>query len=71
MSRSIFLKILAGYLLIALVLPSLILPVSFKTLRDHHINTLTDKLENFGIALRLKVITALEEKQVKKYLNSK
>ena len=64
--RSIFFKIFAGYLLITGALTTSILLFSFKTVRNHHINTLTDNLYNLGTGLNLKITPLLEENQYEK-----
>lgn len=48
---TIFQKIFGGLLLGIIILTSLILFFSFKTIRDHYIDTLTDELENTSYIL--------------------
>ena len=64
MKRSVFLKIFAGYLLIAFVLTGFILVFSFRAIRNHHMNTLSNDLENLGTTLKLKVIPLFNENRV-------
>ena len=59
--RSIFSRIFTGYLLIVFVLSGLILVFSFKTIKDHYIDTFTGNLKNLGIILNLKITPLLEE----------
>ncbi len=61
MKRSIFSRIFAGYLLIVFALSGLILIFSFKTIKDHYIDTFTANLKNLGIILKLKITPLLEE----------
>ncbi len=51
MKRSIFSDIFSGYFLIILLLSSLVLFFSFKTIRNYYIETLTTNLKNLGIAV--------------------
>jgi two-component system phosphate regulon sensor histidine kinase PhoR len=60
MKRSIFFKIFAGYLFITLIFAASILLLSFRTIRNYHIDTLTDNLKNLGTTLSLQVMPYLE-----------
>jgi two-component system, OmpR family, phosphate regulon sensor histidine kinase PhoR len=61
MTRSIFSKVFGGYLFIILALSSFILLFSFSTIRHHYIETLTDRLQNTGVALRPSVVPLLDK----------
>lgn len=62
MKKTIFFKLFTGYFLLAIILSILILVVSFKTIRDNYINTLTVGLRNLGTVLEDKITPFLEEK---------
>ncbi len=64
MKNSIFAKIFGGYLLIVIVILAITFPLSFKAIRHHHIDTLTDNLNNLCITLRLKISPLLENNQI-------
>lgn len=61
MRRSIFSKVFGGYLFIILGLSTFILLFSFNTIRHHYIETLTDRLQNTGVALRPSVVPLLDK----------
>jgi len=62
MKGSIFFKIFASFCLIILVLSSLMLVFSFRTIRHHYINTLSMDLNNLAYTLKLKVLPLIEQK---------
>ncbi len=64
MKNSIFVKIFSGYLLIVIVILTITFPLSFKAIRHHHIDTLTDNLTNLCITLKLQISSLLEEDQI-------
>ena len=64
MKNSIFVKIFGGYLLIVIVILAITFPLSFKAIRHHHIDTLTDNLKNLCITLTLKISPLLENNQI-------
>jgi two-component system phosphate regulon sensor histidine kinase PhoR len=64
MKNSIFVKIFGGYLLIVIVILAITFPLSFKAIRHHHIDTLTDNLKNLCITLKLKISPLLESNQI-------
>ena len=61
MKKTIFFRIFSGYLLITLTMSTLILIFSFKTIRNHYIDTLTSDLKNLAISFQLKTIPFLRE----------
>lgn len=64
MTRSIFSKVFGGYLFIILALSTFILLFSFNTIRHHYIESLTDRLQNTGLALRPTVVPLLDKNRV-------
>ncbi len=64
MKNSIFVKIFGGYLFIVIVILAITFPLSFRTIRRHHIDTSTDNLKNLCITLKLKISTLLEKDQI-------
>lgn len=64
MKNSIFVKIFGGYLLIVIAILAITFPLSFRAIRDHHIDTLTNNLKNFCITLKLKISPLLENNQI-------
>ena len=60
MKRSIFLKVFVGYLLIILVLTVSIFILSNSAIRNFHLDTLAQNLENLGSGLRFKVLSYFE-----------
>ena len=64
MKNSIFVKIFGGYLLIVIVILAITFPLSFRAIRHHHIDTLTDNLKNLCITLKLKISPLLENNQI-------
>ncbi|MCR4343567.1 MAG: ATP-binding protein [Candidatus Scalindua sp.] len=64
MKNSIFVKIFGGYLLIVIVILAIAFPLSFRAIRHHHIDTLTNNLKNFCITLKLKISPLLENNQI-------
>ncbi len=52
MKRSIFGKAFAGYLFIILALSTFVLLFSFNTIRNHYLEALNDRLQNFSVALK-------------------
>ena len=63
MRKSIFVKLFCAYLLVVALLSALILIFSFKTIRNHYIETLTNDLKNLGTSLLLKTTPLFEEKR--------
>lgn len=64
MKRSIFYKIFGGYLIIIVSL-SLVIPfITFKLIRDHHVNTLTENLKNIAIILQPGILSLLERHDI-------
>ncbi len=61
MTKSIFFKIFGGYLFIICILSAIIIPLSFKAIRAHHINTLTNNLRNLSLTLQLKISPLITE----------
>jgi two-component system phosphate regulon sensor histidine kinase PhoR len=64
MKSSIFVKIFGGYLLIVIVILAITFPFSFRAIRHHHIDTLTDNLKNLCITLKLKISPPLENNHI-------
>ena len=64
MKNSIFVKIFGGYLLIVIVILAITFPLSFRAIRHHHIDTLTDNLKNLCITLKLKISPLLEKNRI-------
>ena len=64
MKNSIFVKIFGGYLLIVIVILAITFPLSFRAIRHHHIDTLTNNLKNLCITLKLKISPLLENNQI-------
>ena len=65
MKRSIFLKIFFGYVLISLLFLAIILPFSFRMIKNHYTETLTVQLKNLAISLSPKATTFLENEEYK------
>ena len=66
MKKSIFSKIFGGYILIIFALSSLVLIFSFRTIKSHYINTLTNNLENLAFTFKLSVTPLLKEQRFRK-----
>ncbi|GAX59797.1 signal transduction histidine kinase [Candidatus Scalindua japonica] len=64
MKNSIFLKIFSGYLLIVIVILAITFPFSFRAIRHHHIDTLTDSLKNLCVTLNFKISSLLEDNRL-------
>lgn len=64
MRKSIFVKIFGGYLLIVIVILAIALPLSFRAIRHHHINTLTGNLKNLCLTLKLNISPLLENNRI-------
>ena len=64
MKNSIFVKIFGGYLLIVIVILAITFPLSFRAIRHHHIDTLTNNLKNLCITLKLKISPLLEKNRI-------
>ncbi|HUJ90669.1 MAG TPA: ATP-binding protein [Syntrophorhabdales bacterium] len=64
MKRSIFSKVLGGYLFIIVALSACVLLFSFNTIRQHYLDTLTDRLQNTGVALRPAVVPLLDKEHM-------
>jgi two-component system phosphate regulon sensor histidine kinase PhoR len=60
MSKSLFPKVCGWCLVVILLLSTLILLFSFNTIRYQYTETLTDRLQNAGIALRPAVVPLLD-----------
>lgn len=63
MKKSIFIKIFGGYFLITIILVTLVLAFSFRTIKGYHIDTLTNNLRNIGDVLRLGIVPILENER--------
>lgn len=61
MKRSLFLKIFGGYFLIVFLLSAVVLLFSFRTIRSHYLNTLTEDLKRLAQTLKERVILYIEE----------
>lgn len=61
MKRSLFLKIFGGYFLIVFLLSAVVLLFSFRTIRSHYLNTLTEDLKRLAQTLKERVIPYIEE----------
>jgi len=60
MKRSIFIKIFGGYLLIILALTALVSVLSYKAIKDFHLDTLSRDLARLGSSVRLNVLSYFE-----------
>ncbi len=65
MKIPIYLKIFSGYLLIVIVILTITFPLSFRAIRHHHIDTLTNNLKNLCITLKMEISPLLESNQIK------
>ena len=63
MNRSIFIKIFGGYLLIIITLTVLVSLLSYKAIKDFHLDTLSRDLTHLGSSLRIKVLSYLEDQR--------
>ena len=63
MKKSIFFKIFLGYFLIILLISSLTLIFSLKTIRNFYVDTLTNNLKNLGVTFRLRITPLIEDKR--------
>jgi two-component system phosphate regulon sensor histidine kinase PhoR len=63
MNRSIFIKIFGGYLLIIITLTVLVSLLSYKAIKDFHLDTLSRDLTRLGSSLRIKVLSYLEDQR--------
>ncbi|MCP5005814.1 MAG: cell wall metabolism sensor histidine kinase WalK [Planctomycetes bacterium] len=61
MKKSISLKIFSGYVFVVCILAVLIIPLSFKAIKAHHIKTLTNSLRNLSLTLQLNISPLLSE----------
>jgi two-component system phosphate regulon sensor histidine kinase PhoR len=61
MKRSLFLKIFGGYFLVVFLLSAVVLLFSFRTIRSHYLNTLTEDLKRLAQTLKERVIPYIEE----------
>ncbi len=64
MKRSIFTKVFGGYLFIILALSACVLLFSFNTIRQHYLDTLTERLQNIGVALRPAAMPLLDKEHL-------
>ncbi len=64
MKNSIFIKIFSGYLLIVIVILAITFPLSFRAIRHHHVETLTNNLKNLCITLKLQISPHLENNRI-------
>jgi hypothetical protein len=62
MKRSIFFKILIGYLLIIILLTSPILAFSLRTIRNFYISSLTNSLRNINESFLPKIIPLISNR---------
>lgn len=60
MKTSFFSKIFSGYFLVIFVLTSSILFFTFRTVKNHYLESLSNNLKNLAVSLNLKVKPALE-----------
>ncbi|MBC8550802.1 MAG: HAMP domain-containing protein [Candidatus Brocadiales bacterium] len=66
MKNSFFVKIFAGYLLVVIVILAITFPLTFRAIRQHHIDTSTDNLKNLCLTLKMKVSPLIENNQIKR-----
>lgn len=64
MRKTIFIKIFSGYLLIVIIILAITLPLTFKAIRYHYIDTLTVNLKNLCSSLKLEASTLLKEDRI-------
>ena len=64
MKNSIFVKIFGGYLFIVIVILAIALPLSFRAIRHHHINTLNGNLKNLCLTLKLNISPLMENNRI-------
>ena len=64
MFRTIFAKIFTGFIILTLLLSSLTLLISFRTIRQHYIQTLTTSLDNLIISLTPETELLLKSKSI-------
>ena len=64
MKRSIFSKVFSGYILTVVLLSIFILLFSFRMIRNHYIETLTESLKKLGLVLSTEVIPFLEKNRI-------
>jgi len=66
MKHSLFFKIFLSFCLIILSLSILVFFFSFRTIKNHYINTLSLDLKNLAYTLKLKVLPLIEEKDFRR-----
>ncbi len=66
MKHSLFFKVFLSFCLIILSFSILVFFFSFKTIKNHYINTLSLDLKNLAYTLKLKVLPLIEEKDFKR-----
>lgn len=64
MRRSLFFKLFLGFFLIILLLTSLVMFFSLRSIRSHYLDTLAQSLENLGTSLKPQVTAYLEESNI-------
>ena len=64
MKTSIFIKIFGGYLLIVIAILAITFPLSFRAIRQHHIDTSTNNLKNLCTTLKLRISPLLEKNKI-------
>jgi len=64
MKTSIFIKIFGGYLLIVIAILAITFPLSFRAIRQHHIDTSTNNLKNLCTTLKLRISPLLEQNKI-------
>jgi two-component system phosphate regulon sensor histidine kinase PhoR len=63
MKRSIFIKSFSGYLLIIIALTVLVSILSYKAIKDFHLDTLSRDLAHLGSSLRMRVFSFFEDER--------
>ncbi len=63
MKNTIFIKLFASFVLIVFLLIIFVLPLSFRTIRTHYLNTLELELENIAKTLSFKINPMVEKKE--------
>ncbi|MHB9155993.1 MAG: HAMP domain-containing protein, partial [Endomicrobiales bacterium] len=63
MKRSIFFKTFAGFFLVTLLLSSLILVFSFRTIRQHYLTLLTGELKDLGVTVGVQSLPLVKERR--------
>ncbi|MEJ2068474.1 MAG: hypothetical protein P8Y09_11160, partial [Deltaproteobacteria bacterium] len=61
MKKSFFFKIFSGYFIVILLITLLIVLFSFRLIRSHYIETLTDDLKDLGITMQPQIVRLITE----------